>query len=41
MGDYFAAFIQDEARQIDKTLDEVRSWQPRPNQSPPMTHIYS
>ena len=28
MGDYFEAFIQDEARQIDKTLDEVRSWQP-------------
>ena len=28
MGDYFEAFIQDEARQIDKTLEEVRSWQP-------------
>ena len=28
MGDYFESFIQDEARQIDKTLDEVRSWQP-------------
>jgi hypothetical protein len=28
MGDYFESFIQDEARQIDKTLDDLRSWQP-------------
>ncbi|MGV0029254.1 BREX-2 system adenine-specific DNA-methyltransferase PglX [Phormidesmis priestleyi] len=28
MGDYFEAFIQDEARQIDQTLDDIRSWHP-------------
>lgn len=28
MGDYFEGFIQEEARQMSKTLEEVRSWQP-------------
>ena len=28
MGDYFEGFVQDEARQMNKTLAEVRSWQP-------------
>lgn len=28
MGDYFEAFVQDEARQMSKTVDEVRGWQP-------------
>jgi hypothetical protein len=28
MGDYFEGFINDEARQMDKTLDEIRAWEP-------------
>ncbi|WP_017326155.1 BREX-2 system adenine-specific DNA-methyltransferase PglX [Synechococcus sp. PCC 7336] len=28
MGDYYEGFIQDEARQMDKTLDELRAWKP-------------
>lgn len=28
MGDYFEGFIQEESRQIGKTLEEVRSWEP-------------
>ena len=28
MGDYFEGFIQDEARQMGKTLAEIRAWQP-------------
>jgi hypothetical protein len=28
MGDYFEGFVQDEARQMNRTLDEVRAWQP-------------
>ncbi len=28
MGEYFEAFIQDEAREMSKTIDEVRTWQP-------------
>ena len=28
MGDYFEGFIQDEARQMNKTVEEVRNWQP-------------
>jgi hypothetical protein len=28
MGDYFEGFVQDEARQMTKTVDEVRVWQP-------------
>jgi hypothetical protein len=28
MGDYFEGFVQDEARLMNKTLDEVRAWQP-------------
>ena len=27
MGDYFEGFIQEEARQMDKTLDEIKDWQ--------------
>ena len=30
MGDYFEGFIQDEARQMGKTLTEIRAWQPPP-----------
>ena len=28
MGDYFEGFVQDEARQMSKTLDEIRAWEP-------------
>ena len=28
MGDYFEGFIQEESRQMGKTIEEVRSWQP-------------
>ena len=28
MGDYFEGFIQDEAHQMNKTVEEVRNWQP-------------
>lgn len=28
MGDYYEGFVQDEARQMNKTADEVRAWQP-------------
>lgn len=28
MGDYFEGFIQEESRQMSKTLEEVRSWEP-------------
>ena len=28
MGDYFEGFVQDEARQMNKTVEEVRAWQP-------------
>jgi uncharacterized protein DUF7008 len=28
MGDYFEGFIQEEARGLGKTLDEIRAWQP-------------
>ena len=28
MGDYFEGFINDEARQMGKTLDDIRAWEP-------------
>ena len=28
MGDYFEGFVQDEARQMGKTVEQVRAWQP-------------
>ncbi len=28
MGDYFEGFITDETRQMDKTLDQIRAWEP-------------
>jgi hypothetical protein len=28
MGDYYEGFVQDEARQMGRTIDEVRAWQP-------------
>jgi hypothetical protein len=28
MGDYFEGFVQEEARQMGKTLDEIKAWQP-------------
>jgi hypothetical protein len=28
LGDYFADFIDDEARNLDMTLDDVRNWEP-------------
>ena len=28
MGDYIESFIQDEARQLDSTLDDIAAWQP-------------
>ena len=28
MGDYFEGFIQEEARQMGKTLDQIRTWEP-------------
>jgi hypothetical protein len=29
MGDYFEGFVQDEARQMGRTIGEVRDWQPK------------
>jgi hypothetical protein len=28
MGDYFEGFIQEESRNLGKTLDEIKAWQP-------------
>lgn len=28
MGDYYEGFVQDEARQMGRTMDEVKAWQP-------------
>jgi hypothetical protein len=28
MGDYFEGFINEEARQLNKTVPEIKSWQP-------------
>jgi hypothetical protein len=28
MGDYFEGFVQDEARQMGKTVGEIKSWRP-------------
>jgi hypothetical protein len=28
MGDYFEGFVQDEARQMNKTVEKIRAWQP-------------
>ena len=28
MGDYFEGFITEEARNLDKTVDEIKAWQP-------------
>jgi uncharacterized protein DUF7008 len=28
MGDYFEGFIQEEARQMDKTVEEIKAWTP-------------
>ena len=28
MGDYFEGFIQEEARQMGKTVDEIKNWEP-------------
>jgi hypothetical protein len=28
MGDYFEGFIQEEARQMGQTLDQIRAWEP-------------
>ena len=28
MGDYFDGFVQDEARQMGKTIDEIKAWKP-------------
>jgi len=28
MGDYFEGFVQDEARQMGKTVEEIKAWQP-------------
>jgi hypothetical protein len=28
MGDFFESFVQDEARNLEKTLDEIRAWTP-------------
>lgn len=28
MGDYFEGFIQEEARQMGKTLDQIKGWEP-------------
>jgi hypothetical protein len=28
MGDYFEGFIQEEARQMGKTIDEIKAWEP-------------
>ena len=31
MGDYHEGFVQDEARQMGRTIEEVRGWQPPTN----------
>src|SRR5262249_27008107 len=28
MGDYYEGFVQDEARQMGRTIEELRNWQP-------------
>ncbi len=28
MGDYYEGFVQDEARQMGRTIEEIRAWQP-------------
>jgi hypothetical protein len=28
MGDYYEGFVQDEARQMNRTVEQVRAWQP-------------
>jgi hypothetical protein len=28
MGDYFEAFVQDQARLMERTIEEIRNWQP-------------
>ena len=28
MGDYFEGFINEEARQMGKTVDEIKAWEP-------------
>jgi hypothetical protein len=28
MGDYYEGFVQDEARQMGRTIDDIRGWQP-------------
>ena len=28
MGDYFESFINEEARNLDKTVNEIKAWQP-------------
>jgi hypothetical protein len=28
MGDYYEGFVQDEARQMGRTIEQVRAWQP-------------
>jgi hypothetical protein len=28
MGDYFEGFVQDEARQMGRTIEDIRSWLP-------------
>jgi hypothetical protein len=28
MGDYFEGFVQDEARHMNRTIEDVRAWQP-------------
>ena len=28
MGDYFEGFIQEESRQMGKTLDQIKAWEP-------------
>jgi len=29
MGDYFEGFIQEEARQLGKTVPEIKAWEPK------------
>ena len=33
LGDFFRSFVEEEARRLGKTLDEIRAWQP-PGKSP-------
>lgn len=33
MGDYYQGFIADEARQMEKTIEEIQKWQP-PKRTP-------